>query len=111
MTNKNEELRMFQEKYLDFLEGGHDAPPTLENLGDEERRLAEAFIETIKAARGIDPYASRPSIEQLLESRSEKADTHRKFGTGLQLHLRETVDPEAVVSVDTASDATGLDSI
>ena len=110
MTTEHDELRMFQQAYLDYLEGDRDAPPTVDNLGGEERRAAEAFIEAIKAARGIDPYASRPSIEQLLESRSEKTDTHRNLGNGLQHHLRETVDPKAVVTVDAASGAIGLDS-
>ena len=110
MTTEHDELRMFQEAYLDYLEGDRDAPPTLDNLGGEERRAAEAFIEAIKAARGIDPYASRPSIEQLLESRSEKTDTHRNLGKGLQDHLRQTVDPGALVTVDVASDAAGLGS-
>ena len=110
MTSEHDELRMFQEAYFDYLEGDRDEPPPLDNLGGEERRVAEAFIEAIKATRGIDPYASRPSIEQLLESRSEKTATHRNLGNGLQHHLRETVDPEALVTVDAASGATGLDS-
>ena len=110
MTTEHDELRMFQEAYLDYLEGDRDAPPTLDNLEGEERRSAESFIEAIKAARGIDPYASRPPIEQLLKSRSEKMETHRNLGNGLQYHLRQTVDPEALVMVDAASGAIGLDS-
>ena len=110
MTTTHDELRMFQEAYLDYLEGDRDAPPTLDNLRGEKRRAAEAFIEAIKAARGIDADASRPSIEQLLESRSEKTDTYRNLRNGLQHDLREAVDPEAIVTVDTASGATGLDS-
>ena len=66
MTTEHDELRMFQEAYLEYLEGDREAPPTLDNLAGEQRRAAEAFIETIKAARGIDPYASRPPLEQLL---------------------------------------------
>ena len=111
MTTEHDELRMFQEAYLDYLEGDRDGPPTLDNLGGEERQMAEAFIGAIKAARGIDPYASRPSIERLLESRSKKTGTPRNLRNTLQHHLRETVDAEAVVMVDAASGATGLDSI
>ena len=110
MTTEHDELRMFQEAYFDYLEGDRDAPPTLDNLAGEPRRAAEAFIETIKAARGIDPYASRPSIEQLLESRSETIDANRDLGKGLQHHLRLTVDPGSLVTVDAASGAAGLDS-
>lgn len=110
MTTEHDELRMFQEAYLDYLEGDRYGPPTLENLGGEERRKAEAFIEAIRAARGIDAYASRPSIEQLLESRSEKTDTPSKLRSTLRHHLRETVDAEAVVTVDVASGATARGS-
>ena len=110
MTTEHDKLRMFQEAYLDYLEGDGDLPPTLGNLGAEERLVAKAFIEAIKAARGIDAYASRPSIEQLLKSRSEKTDTRGNLRYGLQHHLRQTVDLEAVVTVDAASGVTGLDS-
>ena len=102
MTTEHDKLRRFQEAYLDYLEGDRDAPPALDNLAGEQRRAAEAFIEAIKAARGIDPYASRPSIEQLLESRSQKTDRHKNLRNGLQQHLRETVDPETRVTVDSA---------
>ncbi len=101
---------MFQAAYLDYLEGDRDEPPTLDNLGGKERLMAEAFIETLRAARGIDPYASRPSIEQLLESRSKKTDTSRNLQSTLQNHLRETVDADAVVTVDAALGTTELES-
>ena len=110
MTTEHNKLSMFQEAYLDHLEGDRDVPPTLDNLGDEERLVAKAFVDAIKAARGIDAYASRPSIEQLMKSRSAKTDTRGNLKNGLQNHLRETVDLEAVVTVDAASGATGLDS-
>ena len=110
MTIKHDKLSMFQEEYLDYLEGDRDAPPTLDDLAGEQRLAAEAFIEAIKAARGIDPYASRPSIEQLLESRSEVAATNMNLGDELQYHLRVTVDSGALVTKDAASGATGLDS-
>ena len=110
MITDHEELRAFQEAYMDYVEGERDAPPPLDNLAGKQRRAAEAFIETIKAARGIDPYASRPPLEQLLESGSDVATESNKLGNGLQHHLRNTVDPGARVTVDSASSATGLDS-
>ena len=110
MTTEHDELRMFQEAYLDYLEGDRDGPPTLKNLGGAERRIAEAFIDAIRAARGIDAYASRPSIEQLLETRSEKTDAPSNLPSTLRHHLRETVDAEAEVTVDVASGATAQDS-
>lgn len=110
MMTKHDNLRMFQEAYLDYLEGDRDAPPALEKLGVEDRKAASAFINTFKATRGINPYASRPSIEQLLESHSEKIGTYSDLMGGLQDHLRKSVDSEALVTVDVASDATGLDS-
>ena len=109
MTTDHEQLRAFQEAYLDYLEGDRDAPPTVDTLAGEKRRAAEAFIETIKAARGIDPYASRPPLEELLESGSEVAAASKNLGSELQHHLRKSLDPEARVTVDAVSGATGLD--
>ena len=68
MTIEHDDLSRFQDAYLDYLEGARDEPPALEDLPGEQRRAAEAFIKSITAARGVDPRASRPSIEQLLES-------------------------------------------
>ena len=110
MTTDHEELRAFQEAYMDYVEGDRDAPPPLDNLAGEQRRAAETFVETIKAARGIDPSASRPPLEQLLESGSDVAIGSNKLGNELQHHLRKTVDPNARVTVDSASGATGLGS-
>ncbi len=51
--------------YLDHLDGV--APrPTLEHLTEADRRRAESFIGGLVTARGIDPHASRPSVEALL---------------------------------------------
>ena len=109
MTTEYDELGMFQEAYLEYLEGVRDAPPTLDSLSGNLRRAAEAFIETVEATRGIDPFASRPSIEKLLESNSEVATAPENLRDGLQNHLRQAVDSEARVDVDT-SGATGLGS-
>lgn len=51
--------------FLDHLDG--TAPrPTLDHLAADDRRRAEAYLSGLLAARGIDPQASRPSIESLL---------------------------------------------
>ena len=63
---------------------------------------------SITAARGIDPHASRPSIEQLLRSRT--SDPASKLGAALQDHLRLTVDSRALVEPDVASATVGLAS-
>ena len=59
-------LSKFRDAYLDYREGQRDEPPSLESLSDRDRRAAEAFVESSQAAAGIDPYASRPSLEKLL---------------------------------------------
>lgn len=66
MSLQHDGLSMFRAAYLDFLEGERDQAPSLEGLNDTDRKTAEAFIESTQDAAGIDPYASRPSIEQLL---------------------------------------------
>ena len=59
-------LSKFRDAYLDYREGQSDEPPSLEGLSGRDRRVAEAFVESSEAAAGIDPYASRPSLEKLL---------------------------------------------
>ena len=102
MTIESDDVHRFKAAYLDYLEGDRDEPPALEDLRGEKRRAAEAFIESITAARGVDPYASRPSIEQLLAWRSQTNDRTVEFGEALQDHLRLTVDPRASVTADVA---------
>lgn len=111
MTFEHEDLNRFKDAYLDYLEGARDKPPSLEGLPEEQRQTAEAFIKSITAARGVDPHASRPSIEQLLESWSQTTDPTSKLSEVLQDHLRLTVDPRASVTPDAASAAVGLASM
>ena len=110
MTNEHEELNRFQDAYLDYLEGGRDDPPELENLTAEQRRVAEVFIKSITAARGVDPRASRPSIEQLLGTWSRTSESAGKLSEVLQDHLRLTVDPRALITPDPAWTVFGLAS-
>ncbi len=110
MTIEHDDLSRFQDAYLDYLEGGRAEPPALDDLHVEQRRSAEAFIKSITASRGIDPRASRPSIEQLLESWTRTSESASKLGEVLQDHLRLTVDRRALVTPDAASTVLGLSS-
>ena len=110
MTIEYRDLGSFQDAYLDHLEGDRDEPPKPEHLPPEHRRDAAAFIKSITAARGIDPYASRPSIDQLVASRKVVADSMKTLGEVLQDYLRATVDANALVTPDSASGAAGLRS-
>ena len=110
MTIDHDNLRRFKDAYLDYLEGDRDDPPSVENLPEEHRPAAEAFIVSITAARGVDPYASRPSIEQLLAWQSQAEDQVDEGHEALQAHLRSTVDSKASVTADAASTAAGLAS-
>ena len=110
MNNDPETLSDFRGEYLTYLEGDRDEPPALGNLPSEERRAAEDWVESITAARGVDPYASRPSIEQLLAARTGASSIMGGLGEALQTHLRLTVDPGAVVTPDAAASAVGVAS-
>ena len=110
MTVDHDDLRGFKDAYLDYLEGDRDDPPAVEDLPEEQRPAAEAFMVSITAARGVDPYASRPSIEQLLAWQSRTEDDVDEVQGALQAHLRSTVDSRASVTVDAASTAAGLAS-
>ena len=73
MSLQHDGLSEFRAAYLDYLEGTGGQAPSLDDLNDTERKTAEAFIESTKEAAGIDPYASRPSIEQLLDGVYDKS--------------------------------------
>ena len=111
MTNGSDVLSRFRDAFLDYLEGNRDEPPVVEELPQEHRRAAEAFIRSITAARGVDPYASRPSIEQLLAWRSQTNERTNELGEMIQKYLRLKVDPGASVRFDAASAAVGLASV
>lgn len=51
--------------FLDYLEGAAERP-TLDHLTGRERERAQRLMDSLEAGRGIDPYASRPSVEALL---------------------------------------------
>jgi hypothetical protein len=65
MTDHDDPVDAVILAFLDHLEGG--APrPALDHLTDSDRRRAETFLDSLIAGRGLDPYASRPSVEALL---------------------------------------------
>ena len=79
MTRDPDVLSRFRDELLDYLEGHSDEPPAVEELPQENRGAAEAFIRSIYAARGVDPYASRPSIEKLLAAAGEPHDRNDRI--------------------------------
>lgn len=110
MTSERYDLSRFRDAYLDYLEGDRDNPPALDDLPGELRPAAESFIRSITAARGVDPYASRPSVGHLLARQSSTNNGVGDFAGSLQNHLRLTVDPNTSVTRDAASAAMGLAS-
>jgi hypothetical protein len=65
MTESDDRVDEVVEAFIDHLEGLGEAP-ALDDLDADERARAEVLISSLEAGRGIDPYASRPSLEQLL---------------------------------------------
>jgi hypothetical protein len=65
MTESDDRVDAVVEAFMDHLEGLGEAP-ALDDLDADERARAEVLISSLEAGRGIDPYASRPSLEQLL---------------------------------------------
>ena len=66
MNSPSDNLSKFRAAYLDYIEGDRHEPPPQDCLNEKQRRIADAFIESTAVAKGIDPYASRPSTERLL---------------------------------------------
>ena len=110
MTDRPTSLSEFRDAYLDYLECDRAEPPETGGLPEPQRRTAEAFVESIEAARGIDPYASRPSIEQLLAAGTRTATRVAAIGESLEANLQTTVDPRTVVAADVAAEASGVES-
>ena len=66
MAGNADGLALFREAYLDFLEGSRFSPPSMDGLTTRERRTSEAFVKSTEDARGVDPYAERPSLVSIL---------------------------------------------
>ena len=65
MTAPDDRVDAVVAAFMDHLEGLR-AAPALDDLDAGERARAEALIGSLEAGRGIDPSASRPSLEWLL---------------------------------------------
>jgi len=98
--------------YFDYVEGIGEEP-SFDHLSDEQRAEAEQLIASLKAAQGIDPEASRPSVAALLARAAARQRTWSAatLGAALQASLQHRVDPRAKVVVDVAAQASGLESV
>ena len=115
MTESDDRVDAVVEAFMDHLEGLSEAP-ALDDLGADERARAEALMGSLEAGRGIDPYASRPSLEQLLAgtpletaldaSRFNADDTRGRIREQLTLYAPFHVD----IWPDDAASAIGIDS-
>lgn len=110
-TGGDSQVEEVIQAYLEYLEGT-GPKPVFDELDDAERRRATALIDSLRAGRGIDPYASRPPIEALLAGTElEGALT----ATGAQRLLADLTTvrnilsasaPRARAEIDVASDGT-----
>lgn len=64
MTN-NTEVEAVIQQYLRHLDGEGEMP-SLDHLSSEDRERAQELMDSLQVARGMEPEASRPSLEQLL---------------------------------------------
>jgi hypothetical protein len=65
MSKKTDPVDDVMLTFLDYLEGAAERP-TLDHLTAQDRERAQRLMDSLEAGRGIDPYASRPSVEALL---------------------------------------------
>lgn len=112
MPKDRDALLVFYETYLEYMDGDRESAPSLQDLTESERHEAELWLRSLSDARGIDPYASRPSASELLarvdarEHLCSDDTIRRKLENGLQ----NSLDPGAFAALDTASTAAGLAS-
>lgn len=102
-------LQRFYDEHLDFLEGDRKEPPLLDRLTSEEHHLAEEWLTSLKATRGVDPYASAPSVAELfagMDSDSEKSmmaadtKTHEQLAQERERPMTETLSDHGDKSTD-----------
>lgn len=102
----------FREQYLDYLEGFRETPPSMDALNDADRRTAKGWLQSLADARGVDPWASRPSTPELEVRAAElkQAQTSYELATALEAALRASFDERAQVRDDVASMNAGFAS-
>src|SRR5688500_3737497 len=111
MTHPYDAVDEALDAYFAFLEGIAEEP-RLDHLCYNERTEAEQLIASLRAARGIDPEATRPSLAALI-ARSQAAPPAASEGAieqTLQAGLQQSADANALVVPDVASAAAGLTS-
>jgi hypothetical protein len=111
MTHDIDPVDEVLDAYFDFLEHGGDEP-SLDHLTPADRAEADQLIASLKAGRGINPQASRPSLAALL--------AHEPAGTSvgdvadvaglLEADLRQEIAGGCDVVPDVAALAAGIDS-
>jgi hypothetical protein len=112
MSREHDAMRTFRQAYLDYVEGLRGTPPSFDAFSGPDRRAAERWVKSLHAARGMDPFASRPSIADLLARArtSGQPSAGAEFEETLRSSLRSSVDPRADVVSDVASMEAGLAS-
>jgi hypothetical protein len=111
MTESQDPVDELLDAYFDYLEGVGEVP-SLDHLTTEQRAEAERLIASLKAAQGIDPEASRPSLAALMARAGarEEARSPESLAAVIQTALRRSADPRARVVGDVAAQAAGLAS-
>lgn len=111
MTEPQDPVDELLDAYFDYLEGVGEEP-SLDHLTSEQRAEAEQLISSLKAAQGIDPEASRPSLAALMAMASARQDaiSVETLGANIRTALRRSADPRARVTDDVAAQAAGLAS-
>lgn len=110
-----DEVEAVIQAFLDYLEGV-GPEPTLDHLDEERRNEAAALIGSLRAGRGMDPYASRPSIEAMLAGTEFEGtlpaagltDTGADTGadTAAICEVVSSADPRSRIEVEHGADGT-----
>lgn len=108
MTQPHDPVEEFLDAYFDYLEGIAEEP-SMALLTGEQRDEADQLVASLRAGRGIDPEASRPSVAALLASgRAAPVSTQGTLQRSLENGLR--AGHEASVARDAAAEAAGFAS-
>lgn len=100
----------FCDAYLEYREGLSDSPPSLDNLSDEDRDEAQRWLRSLEEARGMDPFASPPSLAEVRARAREILNKEDSFEEVLESGLRQRLDASVWVDADHASKSNGLSS-